>query len=585
VPYPRWAYQANGFTVQKELRLLQGESTVLLSYTLLASAEPVDLEVRPLFALRGIHELMHQWSASLAAQNLSKHHHRLPATSRTPEVFFAHNGSFTSQSSWYLNTTYRRELERGYEGLEDLWMPGVIRFTLRPGRTVHFVCSTEPIDLKRVVADAERQYEAAVPAIPTPRPDGDLEALLRAAEQFVVHSTDPGTGLNTPAVIAAYPWSPPLGRDALICLPGLLLATGRMDDARGVLAAFASTLKNGLMPSAWGEDGSGPRYHAADTSLWFIYAVGQYLRYGGDEAFVSSVCLPVIHNIIEAYRRDAALGIVIDADGLLRCGSAGTPVTWMDAKTGDHVVTPRHGYPVSINALWYNALRTAAQLSGRFGQGERVDELNCVASRTQAAFNRRFWNAQADCLYDVLGDRADGSDHDASIRPNQLFAVSLPHAVLDPVLHERVLSTVRRHLLTPVGLRTLAPSSRDYRGAYAGGPADRDRALHQGSVFPWLLGPFVTAFLKVYGRGDEQRQHARALLDGCFRHLSDRGVGQVAELFDGEPPHNPGGAPASARSVAELLRAYVEDVLNLTPASMPGRSPLRLPERDGVPNM
>jgi predicted glycogen debranching enzyme len=568
-PFPRWAYQGDGWTIEKQLRPVQGENTIVLTYTLLGGAAPVELELRPLFALRGIHELMYQWNGRLDPQNLSKNHHRVPATGRSPEVYFAHDGAFKTQSCWYLNTIYRREQERGYAGLEDLWMPGAVRWTLNPGQSVHFVCSTEPIDLRKTVKIAEHQFEVAVPPLLTNKPDPVLGTLLRAAEQFVVRD-DAGA----PNVMSAYPWATPSGRDAMITLPGLMLVTGKIAEAKAMLASYAATVKAGLMPSDLSEEGAGYRYTAADTSLWFVNAVGEYLRYRGDEAFVQRELLPVVNQIIESYRHGTALGVGVDEDGLLRTHAPGTPTTWMDAKLGDWVVTPRQGRPVSVNALWYNALRIAADLSLRFGQTDRADDLLFIAECMQEVFNRRFWNEAHGCCYDVVEDHG----FDPSLRPNQIFAVSLPYAVLDVSRHAAVVEKVQAELLAETGLRTLSPKDPGYQGHYFGPPVTRDRAYHQGSVFPWLLGPFVRAYLRVHGRGDAARQHVRDMLDGCLQYMQGDGQGQLCELFDGDPPHVPGGALASARSVAEILRSYVEDVLDLAPVNprvepKPGNAP------------
>lgn len=555
-PYPRWGYQADGWTIEKELRPIRGRNAVVLSYSLLGGDKAVELELRPLFALRGIHELTYQWNGKLDPQNVSKTHHRIPATSRTPEVFFAHDGVFAPQPCWYLNTIYRREQERGYGGLEDLWMPGVVKWTLAPGQTVNFVCSTEPIDFPKAVEEAERLYEKTATPMLIGEPDAVAEMLARAGEQFVVRGPE-----DVPAVMAAYPWAAPGGRDAMIGLSGLLLVTGRLEEARRLLEHFADAVRGGLMPSDMAEDGSGYRYYAADTSLWFIHGVGQYHRYGGEEALIQQRLLPVMNQIIDAYRKGTDLGVAMDGEGLLQTHAPGIPTTWMDAKVGEWVVTPRQGRPVSLCALWYNALRTTADLCRRFGQIGRADELEALAERTREAFNQRFWNEQAQCCYDVVeDDRVDGS-----IRPNQIFAVSLPYPVLEMARHAAVVEKIRGVLLTPHGVRTLAPSETSYQGAYAGSPVARDRAHHQGSAFPWLLGPLVTAHLRLYGRGEQARREARKMLEGCFHYMQGQGLGQLCELFDGDAPYHAGGAVASARSVAELLRCYVEDVLDLAP--------------------
>ena len=555
-PFPRWAYQGDGWTLEKQVRLLNGENTVLLSYTLMGSPKPVELEVRPLFALRGIHELMYQWNAPLTPQNLSPTHHHIPATHATPEAFFAHDGKFVGEGYWYLNSIYRREQERGYSGLEDLWSPGVVRYALMPGQTVHFVCSTDPIELERVTEAARLQFAGAcAPPVDGERYDRALEALSLAAKQFVVQTREGRTTLTS-----GYPWSAPNGRDAMINLPGLLLVTGKLTAAKAVLEYFASLVNHGLMPSEFPTDGTAPQYRGADVSLWFINAVREYLRYSGDDKTVQKL-FDVIDGILSAYAAGTGLGVRVDADGLLSAGSAAIPVTWMNAQINDLAVTPRHGRAVELNALWYNALRIGADMARQFHQPVRAEELFTLANKVKQTFNRRFWNEQTGCCFDVVADQGN----EGAIRPNQILAISLPYPILNVDRHAAVLSKVRDELLTPLGVRTLSSSDANYRGRYGGTILARDSAYHQGCAYPWLLGPFVSAFLRVYGRAQPTRDQAMGMLKSCLEHLCGQGSGQIHELFDGDSPHYAGGLTACARSVAEILRAYVEDVLDLGP--------------------
>lgn len=572
-PFPRWAYQGEGWTIEKQLRMLPGENTVCLSYTLLAGERAVELEVKPLFALRGIHDLMYQWNGRLLTEGGGKgqpfSHHRIPATNRTPEVFFAHEGKFERTPYWYLNTIYRREGERGYAGLEDVWMAGTVRYMLTPGQTVHFACSTDPIDLGRVISELDRdEGHALMRAGPaSAASDTALDTLVRAAEQFVVRGNDANRSVR---IMSGYAWLPPSGRDSLISLPGLLLVTGRLEEAKSLLALHASLEQRGLMPSEFPWDASAPRYLASDVSLWFINAAWQYLRYGGESGFVLKQLLPVIESILRQYKTGTGLGIRADREGLLVAHEPGTPTTWMDAKTGDWVMTPRYGRAVEVNALWYNAQRIAAALQRSAGQEGKCAQWLTEAERTKQAFNRRFWNAEAGCCFDVV----DEQSLDAAVRPNQLLAVSLPFPVLAIDRHERVLEAVRHELLTPLGLRTLSPKHLYYTGKYGGQVTARDRAHHQGSVFPWLLGPYVTAVVKVRGRSKGVREEMGRLLAGCIAHMQTEGLGQLCELFDGDAPHEAGGLRASARSVGEVLRCYAEDVLDLPPTSGAGSEPM-----------
>lgn len=553
-PFPRWAYQADGWTIEKQLCLLDGQNTVVLSYTFLGGGKPVRLELRPLFALRPMHELSYQWNGQLRAEDRSVRHYRIPPTSRTPEVFFAHDGEFESAGCWYMSTIYRRECERGYAGLEDLWMPGVIRWTLSPGQTVHFVCSAEPINFAEAIDQLQRQ---TIQLTKMPDPEGDqvLHALLQAADQFVMRLPRP-EGIN---VVTQYPWSAPSGRDALISFAGLFMVPGRFEQGLSLLRTMVELMREGIMPSEFPEDGGKPLYQGADVSLWFIHAVHEYLRYTGDLRAVKERLFDAMVRIIRYYQSGTSLGIRPDEDGLLSSHEPGVATTWMDAKVGDWVVTARQGRTVELNALWYNALCVTAGLCREFDRMIWAGEFLRMAESVRLAFNKRFWNELAGCCFDVIGDKGV----DPSVRPNQILAVSLPYPVLSPERQPAVLHKVRTELCTPFGVRTLCTSDPSYQGRYAGDVISRDRAYHQGSAYPWLLGPLATAMVKVYGRSEPTREAVQNVLQGCLRHVQNHG--QIAELYDGDPPHTPGGAIASARSVAQILQAYSEHVLGNVP--------------------
>ena len=369
-PFPRWAYQGQGWTIEKSLRLLSGENTVVLSYTLLGGDKTIELELRPLLALRGIHELMYQWNGKLIAEERSRGTHHVPATIRTPEVFFSHDGEFDADSHWYLNTIYRREQDRGYSGLEDLWNPGIVRWTLKPGQTVHFVCSSDPIEFAAVLARAERQSIDAMQPSPSGKALGEpVDALLRAAGAFVLCA--PGESGPCDSVAGNYPWSAPSPRQALMGFTGLFLVSGKFAAARNYLLSLVDQLSQGLLPSELSETGGLASYRGADVSLWFVHAIHEYLRYTADEETVRGRLFESILQIINCYRHGTRLGIRTDAQGLIESHQPGAATSWMDAKVSDWVVTPRSGRPVELNALWYNAVRIAAELAGRLGQNEK----------------------------------------------------------------------------------------------------------------------------------------------------------------------------------------------------------------------
>ncbi len=363
----------------------------------------------------------------------------------------------------------------------------------------------------------------------------------------------------------------PRGGRRCIGFAGLYLVPGQFADARALLQTFAAELRDGLLPSEFPEDGSAPVYHGADISLWFINALYHYFRYTHDEAGTRPL-LNVALQIIQAYRHGTELGISADSEGLLLSHAPGIPTTWMDAKIGDWVITPRAGRPVELNALWHNAQCIVAELGEKLGIGEPALSAAAAARLTQHAFNRRFWherNGAGGYCHDVVSDHGN----DPSIRPNQLLALSLPFPVLRIDRHAAVLELIRKQLLTPFGIRTLSPTDAGYRGRSAGNVHIRDRAYHGGSAYPWLLGAYVTALLRVKGRGEAARLEARSAVEGPLQFLRSDGLGQLCELFDGDAPHRCGGAIASASAVGEILRAFAEELLDLGPASGVGLSP------------
>jgi predicted glycogen debranching enzyme len=554
-PHPRWAFQGDGWTVEKELLLLPGENTVVLRYTLVGAPHPLTMHLRPLFALRSIHELMIQWNAPLTATpKTGPQHLRIAPTSRTPEAFFAFDGAFESEPTWYLNTIYRRERERGYAGLEDLWNPGLVRFELRPGHPVHFVASTDPINLPALLDRLGRATvkpapaSAAAASSPPASADRNREVLTRAARQFLLQ---PSVACPS-AVMTGFPWDPIELRDALMAFPGLLLATGEHERAREMLLRIVPTIADGLVPSELPEDASAPLFESADTSLWFINAVWEYWLATGDERCVDSQLLEAILTIIQSYTLGTRLGVSQDGSGLIRTYSSSLPTTWMNAKCGAWIVTHRAGRPVEIQALWYNALCIARELCARFGRPTLASDFERRAGEVKHAFNSRFWNASLGCCYDVLGDKAP----DSSIRPNQLAAIALPFEVLEKPRWQSVVDTVRQSLLTPMGLRTLAPSDADYQGRYEGDVVSRDRAYHQGSVYPFLLGAYATALAKTFTDEASTRDRVLQILQPCIDYMASSGLGQLPELFAGDAPHGAGGSFASARNVGEVLRVY-----------------------------
>jgi predicted glycogen debranching enzyme len=378
--------------------------------------------------------------------------------------------------------------------------------------------------------------------------------LAEAAEQFLATRAD---GRRT--VIAGYHWFADWGRDTFISLPGLSLATGRWPLAYEILRTFAAYVDEGMIPNRFPEAGTEPEYNTVDAALWFVESGRRYVRDSGDLDFARRELFPCIEEILDWYARGTRYGIHVDpADGLLAAGEEGFALTWMDAVCDGVAATPRRGKPVEINALWYNALLSGADIAQSLGRRARAETWREGAARMRASFNARFWNASAGFLYDVV-DGPEGDD--ASLRPNQLFAISLYHDVLDAELRRPVVDAVERALLTPVGLRTLDPDHPSYVGRYEGAARERDMAYHNGTVWPWLFGPFASAYLKAYERAPEARERVRNAIAPLARHLGTEGcLGQLSEIMDGDAPHCPRGCVAQAWSVAEVARILLEEL-------------------------
>jgi predicted glycogen debranching enzyme len=556
-PFPTFTFEAEGVRLEKTVFMPQGTDTVQVEYKLLqapSGAEPV-LEVRPLIAFRDYHSTTHENAALDSRVEALPNLASVQPYSGLPRLFFAHDAqNMVDQGFWYRNLLFRAERERGLDFEEDLFNPFALSWTLTKQRGAIVVASTEPRDARQAsaVRKAElkrrKQLTEAVPV-----EDPLARALAIAADQYLVRR---GEGCT---VIAGYPWFSDWGRDTMISLPGLTFFTGREETARSILRNFARHVDMGMLPNRFVDSGEQPEFNTVDATLWFFEAARAYAAATGDYDFLREKLYPVFNEIIDFHIKGTRYGIKMAENGLLNAGAPGAQLTWMDAKIGDWVVTPRSGKPVEIQALWYNALCIMEDLSARFSDQERRKRYSSLASLARWTFNRLFWNKEANCLYDVV----NGGPPDGSIRPNQILAVSLHYSMLSLERARAVVEAVERELLTPVGLRTLSRSDSRYRAIYDGDQYSRDSAYHQGTVWPWLLGPFVTAYVRVNGGTAEAREHAYGLLCGLAKHLGEAGLGQVSEIFDGDEPHVPRGCFAQAWSVAEVLRALCQDVYRL----------------------
>lgn len=547
-PFPIWTFSVDGIEIERKLFMVHGEDTTVVSWSVMRSTKDdkkhVELEVKPLLAFRDHHHLRHDQAAFDGSYDVQTGLVSISAAGDGPPLYFAHNAkAIEHQGYWYRDLEYLIEQERGFDFSEDVFQPFNFRFDLATDATV--ITATAPKDATDAAAfEASELSRRAGLVKPLAKADDFKDQLALAADQFIVSR---GTGKT---IIAGYHWFSDWGRDTMIALNGLTLATGRTDIAKSILDEFSKHISEGMLPNRFPDAGEVPEYNTVDATLWYFEAIRAYVETTGDFEFVREELYEKLVDIIEWHIRGTRYRIHVDDDGLLYAGEANVQLTWMDAKIGDWVVTPRTGKAVEIQALWYNALCCLADFAAKFGYQDDRTKYAAMAAKAKESFNKLFWNKEEQCLFDVVN--TDGSD--ASIRPNQIFAVSLRHTMLDPSKARKVVDKIEAELLTPVGLRSLSPKDPRYVAIYIGSPFDRDAAYHQGPVWAWLIGGFIDAYRKVHS--DETRTQARVseIIAGFKAHLSESMVGQIAEIFDADSPHTARGCAAQAWSVAELLR-------------------------------
>lgn len=552
--FPRFQYEAGGVLLQKTVVAPNGENTTLVLYEVLDAPSEFVLELQPFMAPRDYHSMAHANDAIKRDATFGDGLFSVQAYEGVPELFIlVPDATFESRPAWYNNFEYDVERFRGLDFREDLFTHGVFRRSLRKGDRLGVIISSETPhgrDAFRVAREEERRRLSLLQRLAVR--DDFTETLALAADQFVVRR-----GENLKTIIAGYHWFSDWGRDTMIALPGICLATGRFDEAKKILQAFAQSVSRGMLPNRFPDAGEEPEYNTVDATLWFFVAIHKYLHYTHDIAFVRDELIPILFNIIEWHDRGTRYNIHVDTDGLLYAGEPGVQLTWMDAKVGNWVVTPRQGKAVEINALWYNALAIAAELASRFV----LPQARMLAGRAASVkerFAELFWNTKHGGLFDYV----DGELRDEAVRPNQIFALSLPFPLFEGEKAERILNLVTEHLHTPVGLRSLSPDHPGYRCQYGGDQLMRDSAYHQGTVWSWLLGPYASAMIKVHGAS--ARNEAKAVLSSIIPHLYEAGIGTISEIFDADSPHASRGCIAQAWSVGEVLRAYAEDVWNVS---------------------
>ena len=563
---PVWRFRIADAEIEKRIVMPHGQNTVHLTYRLLKGTTPVRLTLRPSVQFRPYEAPVNTSDALSYAVTARQNRYEVFASDEWPTLRLQMHGTATAltlDAKSRAEVPYRMEALRGYEAAGTLWSPGYFRADLSVDDPVTLIASTERWDavealrpVEAALAENERRRQLLELAGRSDGPALESELVL-AADQFII--TPEGraeeaararaSGQEVRTVIAGYHWFTDWGRDTMISLEGLTLNTGRFREAGYILRTFAHYVRDGLIPNMFPDGAREGLYHTADATLWFFHAMDRYVQATGETDTLRAL-LPTFVGIADKHIAGTRFGIGVDpADGLLRQGAAGYQLTWMDAKVDDWVVTPRRGKAVEINALWYNALRLLDGWLKQHGGGLKTQDFAAHAERARVSFNARFWNGSTGHLFDVV----DGeSGDDPACRPNQVMAISLDHPVLDPSRWHSVMAVVRNQLLTPVGLRSLAPGHPDYKAQYFGDLRTRDAAYHQGTVWAWLIGPYVDAWLKVY---PDDRQGARRLLDGFDEHLGEACVGSISEVFDAEAPYVPRGCVAQAWSVAEVLRS------------------------------
>lgn len=553
---PEYVYRVKDVYIEKKVCMVYGENTVAVVYHIINGASKVNLKLTPLVNFRDYH-----FNSSRAYMGFNKKYKKDVLTV-TPTYYdidinlYCSEGKFKDlEDTWFYNMDYALERERGLSSTEDHYIPGFFEVDVKPmeQKYVTVIATVEKdISSKDGLEIVKKEEERLQKLIDKAGFEDTLaKRLVLAADNFIVHRES--TGAKT--IIAGYPWFTDWGRDTMIAFTGLTLSAKRFEDAKEILYTFSKYVKDGLIPNMFPDAGHEPPYNSVDAPMWYFEAVNKYVKYTKDFDFIKKNIYAGLKDIVESYSKGTRFNIRMDKDYLITAGDEHTQLTWMDAKVGDWVVTPRHGKAVEINALWYNALKVMSMLSKHFKEDSAYyDEL---AAKVKESFRDSFWNKEKQCLYDCLTH----SYRDDKVRPNQIMAVSLSYPVIEGEMAKKVVDKVFKELYTAYGLRSLSPESSDYVGVYAGDQYKRDGAYHQGTVWTWPLGQFITAYLKVNNYSKEAKEMALRFIKLFEDHLQDACLGSISEIFDGNEPLIPRGCFAQAWSVAEILRAYVEDVI------------------------
>ncbi len=567
---PLWIYEMDDGTVlEKRLLMVHLQNTIHITYTLKKGSGVCKLHLRPYIQFRGHNSAFENGISDDYTLVARQNRFEIISPARYPSLKLTTEGVPSSMSldgGVVREVIHRVEADRGYDSVGQFWIPGHMSAQLSQGDSVTLIASAEEWEtVLALTADEARQTEMLrrrrllEEAVPNAR-GGMAAELVLAADQFIISPvgrvTDAvrthASGDEVKSVIAGYHWFTDWGRDTMISLEGLTLVTGRYEEAGWILRTFSHYIRDGLIPNLFPEGEQEGLYNTADATMWFFHALDRYLHYTKDKSTLEQL-YDTLADVIEYHLKGTRFGIGVDSeDGLLYQGAPGLQLTWMDAKVDDWVVTPRRGKAVEINALWYNALCLMEKWAVQEKTQDAANYYRELAEKVKRSFNRKFWNESRECLFDVI----DGADEEKElVRPNQIFAVSLPYPVLDPAKWKPVVDSVREHLLSPVGLRSLRPGSPNYAPRYFGNLRMRDAAYHQGTIWGWLIGPFVDAYMKVY---PDDHEETRRLLQGFDHHLSEACIGSISEIFDADSPFVPRGCVAQAWSVAEVLRCMVK---------------------------
>jgi predicted glycogen debranching enzyme len=560
---PVWTYEIGGAVFEKRIVAPHRQNTIYLQYRCLSGA--MQLHLRPYVTYRMHDARLGEGHAGAFPVTISSGRYEIPLPHGAPSLKLCirpRNGVFVAHEVISEGVSYRVDRDRGSEHLQDLFSPGYFTIQLSEGTSVALVASVESWDMLDVGCDdivqaEQRRLDTLMSLAPALQADELGRQLQLAADQFIVRpgarpeeqALAQAAGDEAKTIIAGYHWFGDWGRDTMISLEGLTLCTGRPQETRAILRTFARYFQDGLLPNLFPEGSRQALYHTVDATLWYFHALDRYLSATGDRDTLM-LLYPILKEVVRHHRRGTRFNIGVDPkDGLLHAGAPGYQLTWMDAKVDDWVVTPRRGKPVEIQALWYNGLRLMTEWAVEFG--ERPSEWGDMAEQAEDSFHRRYWFDGGGYLFDVVDGEAG---NDSSLRPNQIFSLSLRFPILREERWRPIVDIVGEKLLTPYGLRTLGPGHPDYKATYAGDLRARDAAYHQGTVWPWLIGHYIDARLRVY----DDKGHARNLLRAFGHHLQDAGIGTISEIFDAEPPFRPRGCIAQAWSVAEVLRAYLK---------------------------